>query len=79
MSNLNGFVLNSTQVVLELVKGKFKIVVMHNIDEYGMSIVVYENYQEYINDDFKTLSEAVDWVNGVISGDIDYEWIQSSI
>ena len=73
MSNLNGFVLNSTQVVLELVKGKFKIVVMHNIDEYGMSIVVYENYQEYINDDFKTLSEAVDWVNGVISGDIDYE------
>lgn len=73
MSNLNGFVLNSTQVVLELVKGKFKIVVMHNIDEYGMSIVVYENYQEYINDDFKTLSEAVDWVNGVISGDIEYE------
>ena len=73
MSNLNGFVLNSTQVVLELVKGKFKIVVMHNIDEYGMSIVIYENYQEYINDDFKTLSEAVDWVNGVISGDIDYE------
>ena len=73
MSNLNGFVLNSTQVVLELVKGKFKIVVMHNIDEYGMSIVVYENYQEYINDDFKTLSEAVDWVNGVLSGDIEYE------
>ena len=73
MSNLNGFVLNSTQVVLELVKGKFKIVVMHNIDEYGMSIIIYENYQEYINDDFKTLSEAVDWVNGVISGDIDYE------
>ena len=73
MSNLNGFVLNSTQVVLELVKGKFKIVVMHNIDEYGMSIVIYENYQEYINDDFKTLSEAVDWVNGVISGDIEYE------
>ena len=73
MSNLNGFVLNSTQVVLELVKGKFKIVVMHNIDEYGMSIIIYENYQEYINDDFKTLSEAVDWVNGVISGDIDHE------
>ena len=73
MSNLNGFVLNSTQVVLELVKGKFKIVVMHNIDEYGMSIVIYENYQEYINDDFKTLSEAVDWVNGVLSGDIEYE------
>ena len=73
MSDLNGFVLNSTQVVLELVKGKFKIVVMHNIDEYGMSIIIYENYQEYINDDFKTLSEAVDWVNGVISGDIDYE------
>ena len=73
MSNLNGFVLNSTQVVLELVKGKFKIVVMHNIDEYGMSIIIYENYQEYINDDFKTLSEAVDWVNGVISGDIEYE------
>ena len=73
MSNLNGFVLNSTQVVLELVKGKFKIVVMHNIDECGMSIVIYENYQEYINDDFKTLSEAVDWVNGVISGDIEYE------
>ena len=73
MSDLNGFVLNSTQVVLELVKGKFKIVVMHNIDEYGMSIVIYENYQEYINDDFKTLSEAVDWVNGVTSGDIDYE------
>lgn len=73
MSNLNGFVLNSTQVVLELVKGKFKIVVMHNIDEYGMSIIIYENYQEYINDEFKTLSEAVDWVNGVISGDIEYE------
>ena len=73
MSNLNGFVLNSTQVVLELVKGKFKIVVMHNIDEYGMSIIIYENYQEYINDDFKTLSEAVDWVNGVLSGDIEYE------
>ena len=73
MSDLNGFVLNSTQVVLELVKGKFKIVVMHNIDEYGMSIVIYENYQEYINDDFKTLSEAVDWVNGVLSGDIEYE------
>ena len=73
MSNLNGFVLNSTQVVLELVKGKFKIVVMHNIDEYGMSIIIYENYQEYINDDFKTLSEAIDLLNGVISGDIEYE------
>lgn len=73
MSNLNGFVLNSTQVVLELVKGKFKIVVMHNIDEYGMSIIIYENYQEPIIDDFKTLSDAVDWVNGVISGDIEYE------
>ena len=73
MSNLNGFVLNSTQTVLELVRGKFKIIVKHNVDEYGMSIFIYENYQEYINDEFKTLSEAVDWVNGVISGDIDYE------
>ena len=73
MSNLNGFVLNSTQTVLELVKGKFKIIVKHNIDEYGMFIFIYENYHECINDEFKTLSEAVDWVNGVISGDIDYE------
>ena len=73
MSNLNGFVLNSTQTVLELVKGKFKIVVKHNVDDYGMYILIYENYQECINDEFKTLSEAVDWVNGVISGDIDYE------
>lgn len=73
MSNLNGFVLNSTQSVLELVKGKFKIVVKYNIDEYGMDIFIYENYQECINDEFKTLSEAVEWVNGVISGDIDYE------
>lgn len=73
MSNLNGFVLNSTQTILELVKGKFKIVVMHNIDEYGMSIIIYENYQEYINDEFKTLSDAVDWVNGVVSGDIEYD------
>ena len=73
MSNLNGFVLNSTQTVLELVKGKFKIVVKHNADEYGMFILIYENYHECINDEFKTLSEAVDWVNGVISGDIEYE------
>ena len=73
MSDLNGFVLNSTQVVLELVKGKFKIVVNNNVDEYGMSIFIYENYKECINDEFKTLSDAVDWVNGVVSGDIEYE------
>ena len=73
MSNLNGFVLNSTQTVLELVKGKFKIVAYNNFDEYGMYVFIYENYQECINDEFKTLSEAVDWVNGVISGDIEYE------
>ena len=73
MSNLNGFVLNSTQTVLELVKGKFKIIVKHNVDEYGMYILIYENYKECINDEFKTLSEAVEWVNGVISGDIEYE------
>lgn len=73
MSNLNGFILNSTQTILELVKGKFKIVVKHNVDGYGMCVLIYENYQECINDEFKTLSEAVDWVNGVISGDIEYE------
>ena len=73
MSNLNGFVLNSTQAVLELVKGKFKIVVKHNVDEYGMCILIYENHKECIDDKFKTLSQAVDWVNCVVYGDIDYE------
>lgn len=71
--NLNGWVLNNTENVLEFNKQDYRVVLMKQ-EEYGFYIGVFNVDDEYgCEKDFKTLTEALKYIDDVLNGDVEYE------
>lgn len=72
--NLYSWKLNNTENLLEFVKGKYRVHVQSNYDNFGLHITVYNKDVSWCSSkNFNTLTEALSWVEELCDGEGEFE------